>query len=154
MAAETASEREHPKESQRRAAHAPDATVQSLMSRPYGGLSPIALALAHADWALHWMASPGRQAVLAQRAVELGSQAWQNVVADAMGASEETPDKDGRFADPSWRSWPYSAIKEGYKALDAWWREAAQHGGGVSRHHQHMVSFFTGQTLDALSPSN
>ena len=105
------------KESQRRAAHAPDATVQSLMSRPYGGLSPIALALAHADWALHWMASPGRQAVLAQRAVELGSQAWQNVVADAMGASEETPDKDGRFADPSWRSWPYSAIKEGYKAL-------------------------------------
>ncbi|MDU7587070.1 MAG: alpha/beta fold hydrolase, partial [Acidovorax sp.] len=154
MAAETASEREHPKESQRRAAHALDATVQSLMSRPYGGLSPIALALAHADWALHWMASPGRQAVLAQRAVELGSQAWQNVVADAMGASEETPDKDGRFADPSWRSWPYSAIKEGYKALDAWWREAAQHGGGVSRHHQHMVSFFTGQTLDALSPSN
>ena len=71
-----------------------------------------------------------------------------------MGASEETPDKDGRFADPSWRSWPYSAIKEGYTALDAWWREAAQHGGGVSRHHQHMVSFFTGQTLDALSPSN
>lgn len=151
MVVETSPESEHPRELQRRAARALDASVHAQMSRPYSGLSPIALALAHADWALHLMASPGRQAVLAQRALELSLQAWQNA---AGGAGEAAPDKDGRFADSAWREWPFSAFKEGYKAVDAWWRDVAQQGGGVQRHHQHMVNFFTGQALDALSPSN
>jgi len=140
------------KEAQRNAIRALDASVHAQMSRPLSGLSPIALALAHADWALHLMASPGRQMLLAQRALDLSVQAWQKA---AMPTNETaTPEKDARFTDSGWGQWPFNAIKEGYKAVDAWWREAAHQGGGVSRHHQHMVDFFTGQTLDALAPSN
>ena len=138
-------------ERQRVAAQAVDESVRSAMARMYSGLSPVALALAHADWAMHMMASPGRQAVLAQRALDLSVRAMHNL---ASQPDEASPEKDGRFADPAWRGWPFNVIKEGYKAADTWWREAAQHGGGVSKHHQHMVSFFTGQALDALAPSN
>ena len=151
MATETSSGSEHFQERQRAAARTLDESVQAQMARAFSGLSPIALALAHADWALHMLASPGRQTQLAQRALELSLQAWRNT---GVTPEEAVPEKDGRFADTGWSQWPYSAVKEGFKATDAWWREVAHQGGGVSRHHQHMVDFFTGQTLDALSPSN
>lgn len=138
-------------ERQRVAAQALDESMRLGMARMYRGLSPVALALAHVDWAMHMMASPGRQALLAQRALDLSVRAMHNLAARP---DEAAPEKDPRFADPAWSGWPFNVIKEGYKAADTWWREAAQHGGGVSRHHQHMVSFFTGQTLDALAPSN
>lgn len=139
------------KEQQRQAACALDETMQAQMARAYSGLSPIALALAQADWAMHLLTSPGRQSLLAQRALDLSLQAWRNMMAPP---EQGTGEKDGRFVDAGWNCWPYNAAKEGFKAYDAWWREVAQQGGGVSRHHQHMVSFFTGQALDAMSPSN
>lgn len=121
------------------------------MAQAFGGLSPISLALAQADWAMHFMASPERQAQLGRQAFELSLQAWRNINA---APDPEATEKDGRFADEGWRSWPYNAFKEGYKATDTWWRALAQQDGGVTRHHQHMMNFFTGQTMDALAPSN
>ena len=61
-----------PFERQREATKALDETFRGFLSRTTMGLSPIALALAAADWAMHLAASPGRQMVLAQRAVALG----------------------------------------------------------------------------------
>lgn len=139
------------REQQRQSAHALDESIRARLAQACGGLSPIALSLAHADWARHLLTSPGRQSLLVQRALDLSLQAWRNVTAEPATAAA---DKDGRFADVGWNGWPYNAIKEGYKACDTWWREVAQQDGGVSRHHQHMMSFFTGQALDALSPSN
>ena len=139
------------RERQRQAAQALDETVHTQLSRAFSGLSPIALALAHADWALHLMASPGRQAVLAQQALDLSLQAWN---ASLPQSGEPHEEKDARFTDPSWNHWPFRAFKAGYKATDAWWRAAAQQGGGISRHNQHLVNFFTGQALEAISPSN
>ena len=133
------------------AADALDASVHEQMSLPLQGLSPIALALAQADWALHLMSSPGRQLELVQRAWDLSLRVWRNAT---VGPDETEPDKDERFADPAWRSWPFNVVKEGYKAMDAWWRDAARQSGGMTRHHQHMMSFYTGQALDALSPAN
>ena len=141
-----------PRGVQRQAARDLDASVRGQLAKAFSGLSPIALGLAHADWAMHLLTSPGRQAVLAQRALELSMQALGNL---SRPAGEESPvEKDGRFADAGWSQWPYNVFKENYKAADTWWRELAQQDDGMSRHHQHMVSFFTGQTLDALSPSN
>lgn len=128
-----------------------DETMRSQMARAFSGLSPIALALAHADWAMHLMTSPGRQTLLAQRMVDLSQQALRNMAAPT---APDAVEKDGRFADAGWNTWPYKAFKEGFKATEAWWRDAAQQGGGVSAHHQHMVNFFTGQALDAMAPSN
>ncbi|MBS0495878.1 MAG: poly-beta-hydroxybutyrate polymerase N-terminal domain-containing protein [Proteobacteria bacterium] len=133
------------------AAQAMDESLRSNIARLFHGLSPIALALAQADWALHMMAAPGRQAVLAQRAVDLSLCAMRNL---ALPLDAGTHERDARFADPAWNGWPYKLIKESYKVADTWWREVVQHGCGISKQHQHMVSFFTGQTLDALSPSN
>lgn len=151
MTTETSFDSEHPQERLHSAARALDAGLQAKAARYNSGLSPIALALAQADWAMHLLASPGRQSVLAQRAFELALQAWKNA---GVAPDEQAPDKDARFADPAWRQWPFNALKENFKATDAWWREAVQHGCGVSQHHQHMVGFFAGQALDALAPSN
>jgi len=124
------------------------------MARANMGLSPVSMALATADWAMHLAMSPGRQMVLGQRALALAQQAW---LASAQPATDEQgaalPEKDARFRDESWQRWPFNALKEGFKASDAWWREAAQ-VDGMTRHHQHVVEFFTRQTFDALSPSN
>lgn len=140
-----------PQDRQRQAAQAIDQTVRAQLAKPLSGLSPFALALSHADWAMHFMASPGRQAMLGQRAWELAAKAWQ----DGLSLPDESnPEKDARFAAPAWQQWPFSAIKSGFKATDAWWRELAHQNAGVNSHHQNMVDFFTGQTLDALAPSN
>lgn len=124
------------------------------MARANMGLSPVSMALATADWAMHLALSPGRQMVLGQRALALGQQAWLAAARPLPEAeADAVPENDARFRDPSWQQWPFRALKEGFKASDAWWREAAQ-VDGMSRHYQHVVDFFTRQTLDALSPSN
>ena len=143
-----------PSERQRQAAKALDEMVQAQLARANMGLSPVSMALAAADWAMHLALSPGRQMVLGQRALALAQQAW---VASARPQVDDQgqplPEKDARFRDESWQHWPFNALKEGFKARDAWWREAAQ-VDGMTRHHQHVVDFFTRQALDALSPSN
>lgn len=127
-----------------------DDQVQAQLSRLSMGLSPIALGLAAADWALHLAYSPGKQMTLAQKATELSRLALQRSVAPADPAA---PEKDARFKDAAWSQWPYTALKESFKAGDAWWREAAK-VDGMTRHHRHMVDFFSRQCMDALSPSN
>lgn len=105
------------------------------------GLSPISLALACADWAMHLAVSPGRQLQLMQKAMQL------------LAGEQEGKDDDGRFADPAWSSWPFSMLKDSFKAGDAWWQEAAR-VDGMSDHRRQMVGFFARQWLDAMSPSN
>ncbi len=143
-----------PFERQREATQALDETFHGFLTRSTMGLSPIALALAAADWAMHLAASPGRQMVLGQRALALAQQAMATAVnppADENG--QPIADNDNRFIDASWRQWPFSALKEGYKANSAWWREAVQ-VDGMSRHHSHMVEFFNRQIMDTFTPSN
>ena len=146
-----------PSESQRAVAAAMDEAFHSSLSKLSMGLSPLSLALAFTDWALHLGASPGRQMLLAQRAAALSQHAlgnvWQPAAGGADNATPPVTEIDSRFSDPAWRQWPFNALKESYKAGDAWWREAAE-VDGMTPHHQHVVDFFTRQTLDALSPSN
>jgi polyhydroxyalkanoate synthase subunit PhaC len=137
---------------QRDAAQALDQVFHAQQAKASLGMSPISLSLAYADWALHLAASPGRQLLLAQHAAALLGQSMnQQPALDADG--QPLPEKDPRFSDAGWGQWPFNALKNSFKSLDAWWSEAAQ-VSGVSRHHQHMVSFFTRQGIDTLSPSN
>lgn len=137
------------------AAQALDAAVHSQLAQASMGLSPIALALAYADWAMHLAAAPGRQTLLAQRAVEMALNTLGKTVQAGAGSGEhaDAAEKDHRFADPGWRQWPFNVLRDGFKAQDAWWHEAAQ-VSGMAPHNAHMLSFFTRQWLDALSPSN
>ncbi len=139
------------------AAAAMDAAVHARLSRASLGLSPISLALAFSDWAMHLAVSPGRQMQLAREGLALSGQAWTRAVlppaAPASADAAPAHDGDPRFSDPAWRHWPYKAFKEGFEATGAWSRDSAK-VAGVSRHHQHVVEFFTRQWLDAVSPSN
>jgi polyhydroxyalkanoate synthase len=141
---------------QREAAKSLDEAFHAQIAKASRGLSPISLALAFSDWAMHLAISPGQQMLLAQHAVALAQKAMQSPLQQAPDAhGEDNPilDADPRFHDASWRQWPFSALKDGFKAADAWWRETT-HLEGVSKHNQHLVSFFTRQGLDALAPSN
>lgn len=141
-------------ERQNATAKALDEMVHSQLSRSSMGLSPISLAMASADWAMHMAASPGRQMVLAQRAVALAQQAMLAAAQPELDEQgQPLPDMDNRFADESWRHWPFAALKEGFKASDAWVREVTQ-VDGMSSHHSQVVNFFSRQMVDSFSPSN
>jgi polyhydroxyalkanoate synthase len=143
-------------EPQRHAARLIDEMVHAQLAETSMGLSPISLALAYADWAMHLAASPGRQMLLAQQALALSyevmTRSWQQQL--ALEASDEpVAETDPRFSEAGWNQWPFNFFKDSFKASDAWWRESTRMDG-MSRHHHHLVSFFARQGLDALSPSN
>jgi polyhydroxyalkanoate synthase subunit PhaC len=140
-------------EKQRVIAKSIDAAFHAQLAKNTFGLSPISLALAYADWAMHLAVSPGRQLLLAQHAAALSERALKNISQSITTSRPSILEIDPRFSDSGWLQWPFNALKEGFKASDAWWRESTQ-VNGVSRHHQHMVDFFMRQGLDAMSPSN
>ena len=116
-----------PEAALRAAAQQLDQTLHAMLAKSNKGLSPIAMTLAYMDWAMHLSASPGQQMVQAQ-------QSWADLR-------------------HSWQQWPFSALKESYKAQADHWMRSTQ-VEGMSDHHRHMVGFFTRQWLDALSPAN
>ena len=133
-----------------------DRALHLQLSKSSMGLSPISLGLAFADWALHLAFSPSRQARLGRLGMSLSWEAWVNTLQTQTGVDvHDTPvqENDHRFNDEAWKSWPFKALKEGFKASDSWRRESAR-VDGVAQHHQHVVEFFSRQWLDALSPSN
>lgn len=131
---------------QAQATQALDDRVRAALSATTMGLSPVALGLASADWLMHLATSPGKQMTLAQRALQLTQQA-------AQASLQPSGESDARFKDAAWQQWPYNALKEGFKASDSWWREAAQ-VEGMTRHHRQLIDFFARQWMDALAPSN
>ena len=131
-----------------------DHVVHARLADTSMGLSPIALALAHADWAWHLAVSPGRQLQLAQKAQALAFQVWVRALNPAaVDEAAEVTESNLHFADEGWRHWPYRVWKDAFKATEAWWREAVQ-VEGLSAHHRHMVEFFARQGVDTLSPAN
>ncbi|MFM7657508.1 MAG: PHA/PHB synthase family protein [Burkholderiaceae bacterium] len=128
-----------------------DEVVHEQLARATAGLSPMSLALACIDWAMHLAVSPGKQLQLAQRAMQLTLDELQRPLneSNASGASKD----DARFTDSAWSQWPYSTLKDSFQAGDRWWQEATQ-VDGMSPHRQQIVSFFARQWMDALSPSN
>ncbi|HSV45506.1 MAG TPA: alpha/beta fold hydrolase [Ramlibacter sp.] len=102
------------------------------------GLSPAALTLAWADWAIHFAAQPARAAQL------LASRPWT--------PAPHGPDR--RLEDPAWDSWPFSFYREAWRA-GARWLEAVSGGvPGVERHHDEVMRFAARQLMGISSPAN
>ncbi|MBK7655598.1 MAG: polyhydroxyalkanoic acid synthase [Betaproteobacteria bacterium] len=142
--------------SQSHAGKSLDALIHSKLAKMSGGMSPISLSLAYADWAMHLAASPERQLKLAQEAAKFSYQVFAASLSGKPHGAADAPtvvEKDGRFKDEGWNQWPFNTLKDSFKASEKWWGDATQ-VEGVSRHHQHMMSFFARQWMDALSPSN
>jgi polyhydroxyalkanoate synthase len=113
-----------------------------------GGLSPVTLALAWADWALHLGVSPGRQLELAALAAQLTLATLQG-----NGNPAGETDEDPRFRHPDWEAWPFHMMRVGFRNAETWWRAATKFPG-MTRHHAQVTDFMARQWLGLLTPAN
>lgn len=137
-----------------------DRKAKSATARLTGGISPIALMGAIADWGLHLAGSPGKQIEL----VEKGLTHWANLARfglhcltepECSTAHPARPQPgDHRFDDPAWERFPFNLYAQGFLLTEQWWHEATTGVRGVTRQHSDVVSFVTRQVLDMAAPSN
>ena len=135
-----------------------DEPLHAAVARITGGLSPVALGLALADWALHLAASPDKQVALAKDAAHN----WARLFGYASRACTEPGcprcveplPQDRRFAGEAWQAWPFNLIHQSFLLGQQWWQDATTGVPGLSRHHEDVVSFAARQVLDPFSPSN
>ncbi|MCB1823540.1 MAG: polyhydroxyalkanoic acid synthase [Candidatus Competibacteraceae bacterium] len=134
--------------------------VSANLARGTGGLSPTVLAMAYLDWLMHLGLSPGKQALLNEKAVRkmvrLALYAFkvsQNPKIEIPPSIKPLP-QDHRFDDESWRQWPYNLISQSFLLTQQWWHNATTHIRGVNKQNEAIVSFVTRQILDMFSPSN
>jgi polyhydroxyalkanoate synthase len=135
-----------------------DRLLHAAMGRLTAGLSPAALALAYADWVLHFAGAPGKQGQLIEKAVRKAIRLAIYAVHQASDPSTppciEPLPQDHRFAGAAWQSWPFNMIYQSFLLYQQWWHNATTGIGGLSPHHQQVVSFAARQLLDIVSPSN
>lgn len=138
-----------------------DSRVQAAMARATFSISPVSMTLAAIDWAMHLLLSPGKQLDLAQLSFDQ-SLRYAGYLQCAMGSRDipqeqhcvTPPSFDKRFKDSAWQRWPFNALHQGFLLADEWWRAATTGITGVSRHHEHIVSFTARQWVDVFSPGN
>jgi len=124
-----------------------------------GGFSPMALALATYDWAVHLSVSPGRQTDLALSALarfvalmrSAGASAWKT---EASRGEKPQRAQDRRFRAADWSQQPFSLYADALLAAGHWWDEATSNIHGAEPHHLAMVNFVGRQALDTVAPSN
>lgn len=136
-----------------------DKGLKATQAKFTGGLSPIALAAAYADWALHLCSAPGKQLELGEKAAKKAFRfaTYAGTCAlDPDGASKcITPlAQDKRFAGEAWQKWPFNAMSQAFLLQQQWWHNATTDVEGVTSQHEDEVTFGLRQMLDVFSPSN
>lgn len=136
-----------------------DRGLKAAQAKLTGGLSPIALTAAYADWALHLSSAPGKQLDLVEKAAE---KRWRLMNFAAHCACHPdtaetciTPlPQDRRFESDSWHKWPFNMMSQAFLLNQQWWHNATTGVEGVTRQHEDVVTFAARQILDVFSPSN
>jgi len=123
------------------------------------GLSPISLAQAWQDWAMHLAISPGKQRELVTKAFEKAARLQHFLTRCALERKAASPcisplPQDRRFQHPHWQSFPYSVISQSFLLTQQWWHNATTGVPGVTAKHEQLVEFYSRQMLDMMSPSN
>ncbi|OYX41554.1 MAG: poly-beta-hydroxybutyrate polymerase [Rhodobacterales bacterium 32-67-9] len=136
-----------------------DKGLKALAARFTSGVSPIAMADAWADWALHLATSPGKQVHLTEKAARKAQRLAGFLAACARqkGQGEcciEPLPQDRRFRDPAWQKWPYNAMSQAFLLSQQWWHNATTGVRGVTKQHENVVEFAARQMLDVFSPAN
>ncbi|MEZ0167739.1 PHA/PHB synthase family protein [Microvirga sp. TS319] len=135
-----------------------DRLIHATMGRFTLGLSPAALCLAYADWAIHLWVSPGKHQQLAEKRFSdtfrfLHYAFHVTFNTECPLCIEQLP-QDRRFRSGAWRQPPFNLISQAFLLNQRWWHDATTGIPGVSPHHEQVVSFMTRQLLDAVSPVN
>ena len=136
-----------------------DKGLKATLARFTSGLSPIALAAAYADWALHLSSAPGKQMQLVEKA---GKKAWRLANYAAFCANNPNTEEtcitplpqDRRFDGEGWRKWPFNLMSQAFLLNQQWWYNATTGVEGVTKQHEDAVTFAARQVLDVFAPSN
>ena len=135
-----------------------DRMFHAVMGRFTGSISPASLALAYADWMLHLSQSPGKQQILIEKAMRKAVRLALYVARNATGSKCDLCIQpliyDRRFVAPQWQHWPFCLYQQQFLLVQQWWHNATTGIGGLSQHHQQVVSFNARQLLDMISPVN
>ena len=135
-----------------------DRMVNANLARGTAGISPAVLAMAYLDWLMHLGLSPGKQALLNEKAlrkmVRLALYAFKSQQNPEIPPCIEPLSQDHRFDGESWRQWPYNLIYQSFLLTQQWWYNATTRIRGVDKRNEAIVSFVTRQILDMFSPAN
>ncbi|WP_368411561.1 PHA/PHB synthase family protein [Amphritea sp. 1_MG-2023] len=138
-----------------------DKSVNAMISRFTGGLSPSGLADAYTDWAVHLATAPGKQTQLIEKAlkkaVRLANYAGccaSGIVPDVSSPCIDPLPQDKRFSGEAWQRWPYNLLYQSFLLNQQWWFNATTGVRGVTQQHENVVEFASRQVLDLFSPSN
>ncbi len=134
-----------------------DRLLHAAMGRLTLGISPVSLMLAMTDWALHLAESPAKRLQLLEKALRKEARLAHYLLCLARGHNEPCVQplaQDRRFVSPAWQQWPFNLIHQSFLLNQQWWHNATTGIGGVSRHHEQVVSFAARQLLDMVSPVN
>ena len=135
-----------------------DQRARAFTARLTSGMSPTALSVAAADWAMHAGSAPGLLADMSMRAWKDAANLWTFAAASLAAptlAQPVTPSTDNRrFKSESWDKWPWSLLAQSYLTSEAWWDAFTREAPGVDPANAAKMNFFTRQMLDALSPAN
>jgi polyhydroxyalkanoate synthase len=140
------------------AARTMDRVLHATMGRFTLGLSPYALWLAAADWAIHLSASPGKWQELTEKALQENIRFLIHL--SRIASDPDFPPcveplvQDQRFQNEDWQKLPFKLFYQAFLLTERWWGCATTGIGGVSPHHEQVVSFMARQLLDAVSPGN
>ena len=135
-----------------------DRLLHAWQAQLTSGISPAALMQAGADWWIHLLNQPGKQADLVRKA----GRKWLRY-GDYVMRAPSTPDLppailplpgDRRFLSADWQTLPFSLLWQGFLFTQQWWHNATTGVRGVDPRHAAIVHFAARQILDAFSPSN
>jgi polyhydroxyalkanoate synthase subunit PhaC len=136
-----------------------DRILHSALARLSGGFSPMGIAEAWFDWAVHLGASPGRMAEIAQSGITEAAHVTETLMETASGQGTCQPcakslPHDKRFRHESWQKWPFAVYAESFLGMERWWDEATRGVHGATKHHLDLLHFVGRQALDMVAPSN
>jgi polyhydroxyalkanoate synthase len=135
-----------------------DRLIHAAMGRFTLGISPVALGLAYFDWALHLGQSPGKWLRLQEKAFRKLAR-FNLYAARALADPNTEPcieplPQDHRFESEKWQHLPFNLIYQSFLLHQQWWHNLTTGIGGVSTHHERVISFVARQLLDTVSPVN
>lgn len=140
------------------AADAIDRSFHAALARLTGGLSPAALALAFADWQLHLLASPGKQAALAGHALQ-SALGFVDAVVPRQATFKpwsaiKPPENDRRFTGPDWELPSFNLMAQAFLLTEQWWHCTTTDIHGLAHSNAAIADFTIRQCLDILAPTN
>ena len=136
-----------------------DREFRAQLGQMTAGLAPTAFTTAWADWAMHLMQAPARQAELQQQAAQLAQDTWAFALR-ALGGDAGAPNDglgeraDRRFAGEAWSQFPFNVMARAYQNGATLVNGSTRDVDGVTEYHQQLLAFAARLALDAASPSN